>query len=52
MTMEQILRFFRSAEERERTLAPDILMPVMSELSEDELEELLIEDDMLRGVIM
>ena len=52
MTMEQILRFFRSAEERERILAPDILMPVMSELSEDELEELLIEDDTLRGVIM
>jgi hypothetical protein len=52
MTMEQILAFFRSAEERERTLAPDVLMPMMSELSVDELEELLNEDATLRGVVM
>ena len=50
--MEQILTFFRSAEEQGRTLAPDVLMPEMSELSVDELEELLNEDDTLRGIVV
>ena len=50
--MEQILTFFRNAEERERVLAPDVLMPVMSELSVDELEELLTEDATVRSVVM
>ena len=52
MTMEQILTFFCRAEEQEHTLAPDVLMPMMSELSVDELEEILNEDAMLRSVVM
>ena len=50
--MEQILTFFRNAEEWERVLAPDVLMPVMSELSVDELEELLTEDATVRSIVM
>ena len=52
MTIEQILTFFRSAEEQQRTLAPDVLMPEMSELTVGELEELLSEDATLRAVVM
>lgn len=52
MTLEQILTFFREAEERERILAPDVLMPMIGELNVDELEELLVEDVDVRGVVM
>ena len=52
MTIEQILTFFRSAAEQRRTIAPHVLMPVMDELSVDELEELLCEDATLRAVVM
>lgn len=50
--MEQILTFFRDAEEREHVLAPEVLMPMIGELSADELEEVLMEDATIRSVVM
>ena len=52
MTMDQILTFFRDAEERERNVAPDILVPAISELSADELEVLLTANVALRSAVM
>ena len=52
MTMEQILTFFRNAEDNDRILAPDVLMPLIGEYSVYELEELLTEDITVRRVVM
>lgn len=50
--MEQILAFFREAEENDRILSPDVMIPTISGLSADELEQLLIEDASLRTVVL
>ena len=50
--MEQILAFFREAEESDRALSPDSLVPTISGLSVDELEQLLIEDASVRTSVM
>lgn len=52
MTMEQILAFFREAEESEHVLSPDFLIPTIGSLSADELEQLLVEDASLRTVVL
>ena len=50
--MEQILTFFRDAEDNDRILAPDILLPMIGELNASELVELLRVDTDVRSVIM
>ena len=52
MSIADILEFVQREEEGGNILGMDLLMPLMTELTVEELEDLLMEDEDIRSLVM
>ena len=52
MSIAEILEFFQREEDRGNVLGVNLLMPLIGELTVEELEDLLMEDGDIRNLVM